>query len=282
MSFGACWTDRELAPRSSRSGPGHSRALGLLLGGVSTAMLRRTLLSAARTRRPGNRFPSGILVGVDGSDHSLAAAAVARSIADRFGSELVVVAKGWDAGRPRAHSGTFVRSSPIPASRLKCSSISLRGGRPARCRKPRPARPGGDRKRQRAGCPPCGVLDSGRPPAGSGVLTFVSPFPFDQDGRPACPEPPTHSRRSAPARAVPRASTLRRRALLRATLHTPGSGGEGAHALGQRLRLSHAVQFPAGARPAIRDSPKTEPARTPMALRHRPGTLHGKTTGRSL
>lgn len=37
-------------------------------------------------------FPSSIIVGVDGSEHSLAAAAVAKSIADRFGSEYVIVA----------------------------------------------------------------------------------------------------------------------------------------------------------------------------------------------
>jgi nucleotide-binding universal stress UspA family protein len=72
---------------------GHSRAAGMLLGGVTTELLHKAPCSVllARTPRFGE-FPSSIIAGVDGSAESLAAAAVAQSIAERFGSELVLVA----------------------------------------------------------------------------------------------------------------------------------------------------------------------------------------------
>src|SRR5215203_1986501 len=72
---------------------GHSRMLGMLLGGMSTALLHEAPCSVllARKARFGP-FPSSILCGVDGSDHSLAGARVAKDIAARFGSELVFVA----------------------------------------------------------------------------------------------------------------------------------------------------------------------------------------------
>lgn len=78
---------------------GHSRAAGMLLGGVATELLHKAPCSVLLSRQPRfGQFPSSIIVGVDGSAQSLKAAAVARSIADRFGSEhLIVTATG---GRP--------------------------------------------------------------------------------------------------------------------------------------------------------------------------------------
>jgi nucleotide-binding universal stress UspA family protein len=72
---------------------GHSRAVGMLLGGVATGLLHDATCSVLLARKPQfGEFPASIVAGVDGSEHSLVAAAVAKSIADRFGSELLVVA----------------------------------------------------------------------------------------------------------------------------------------------------------------------------------------------
>jgi nucleotide-binding universal stress UspA family protein len=72
---------------------GRSRALGMLLGGVATGLLHDAPCSVLLARKPAfGRFPASIVAGVDGSEHSLVAATVAKSIADRFGSELLVVA----------------------------------------------------------------------------------------------------------------------------------------------------------------------------------------------
>jgi nucleotide-binding universal stress UspA family protein len=72
---------------------GHSRAAGMLLGGVATELMHHVPCSILFAREPRfGEFPSSILVGVDGSTASLEAGTVAESIAERFGSELVVVA----------------------------------------------------------------------------------------------------------------------------------------------------------------------------------------------
>jgi nucleotide-binding universal stress UspA family protein len=69
-----------------------------------------------------DEFPSSILVGVDGSSQSLAAAAVARSIAERFGSEYLIVAatggKRIDVARIQALSPYFVTDPGHPAEVL--------------------------------------------------------------------------------------------------------------------------------------------------------------------
>ena len=51
---------------------GHSRMLGMLLGGMSTALLHEAPCSVLLARRPRfGPFPASILCGVDGSDQSL-------------------------------------------------------------------------------------------------------------------------------------------------------------------------------------------------------------------
>ena len=72
---------------------GRSRAVGMLLGGVATGLLHDAPCSVLLARKPQfGEFPASIVAGVDGSEHSLIAAAVAKSIAERFDSELLVVA----------------------------------------------------------------------------------------------------------------------------------------------------------------------------------------------
>jgi len=72
---------------------GHRRAVGIVLGTVGTRLLHEAPCSVLIARTPGadEPFPSSIIAGVDGSPSSLAAVEVAQSVAQRFGSELVVV-----------------------------------------------------------------------------------------------------------------------------------------------------------------------------------------------
>jgi nucleotide-binding universal stress UspA family protein len=81
---------------------GHSRTAGMILGGVATELLHNAPCSVLFARESQfGEFPSSILVGLDGSESSLAAWAVAESIANRFDAELLPIAarggKGFDA-----------------------------------------------------------------------------------------------------------------------------------------------------------------------------------------
>jgi nucleotide-binding universal stress UspA family protein len=102
---------------------GHSRAAGMLLGGVAARLLHDAPCSVLLARPPRfGEFPSSVIVGVDGSSESLAAAAVAKSIAERFGSEYLVVAatggKPIDLPRIQALSPYFVTDPGRPADAL--------------------------------------------------------------------------------------------------------------------------------------------------------------------
>jgi nucleotide-binding universal stress UspA family protein len=75
---------------------GHSRAAGMIVGGVATELLHNAPCSVLFAREPRfGEFPSSVMTGVDGSPESLAALAVAEALAARFHSEhLVVTATG--------------------------------------------------------------------------------------------------------------------------------------------------------------------------------------------
>lgn len=72
-------------------GPGSgSRLGGILLGRVATSLLHEAPCSVLVARRPSvpERFPTGIVVGLDGSAHSAAAAAAAFDVAARTGATV--------------------------------------------------------------------------------------------------------------------------------------------------------------------------------------------------
>lgn len=74
---------------------GRSRAAGILLGKVATTLLHDAPCSVLLAREPRDpeRFPSRIVVGIDGSPESERAAEVADELAERFAAKLERVVK---------------------------------------------------------------------------------------------------------------------------------------------------------------------------------------------
>jgi nucleotide-binding universal stress UspA family protein len=72
---------------------GHSRAAGIVLGGVATTLLHEAPcpVLVARPCTAPERFPCTIAVGTDGSDHAQRAVLWAADAAARFGAKLRVV-----------------------------------------------------------------------------------------------------------------------------------------------------------------------------------------------
>lgn len=81
---------------------GHGRVTGLVLGSTANEVIRKLPCSVlvARRRGGGDRFPTKVVVGVDGSAGSASAYAAARHVCERFDAELwPVVAHGGEVDR---------------------------------------------------------------------------------------------------------------------------------------------------------------------------------------
>lgn len=74
---------------------GTGRARGFFVGSTATELIHKSPCSVLVARKAGQRFPTRIVVGVDGSPESAVAYATARDLAGRFGAALwPVVAHG--------------------------------------------------------------------------------------------------------------------------------------------------------------------------------------------
>ena len=83
--------ERDRATLVAVGSHGTGRALGIVVGSTATELIHKAPCSVLVTRPAGTRFPSRIAVGVDGSEESLAAYAVAEALAVRFQARLVPV-----------------------------------------------------------------------------------------------------------------------------------------------------------------------------------------------
>lgn len=98
-------------------GAGHpARTTGLMLGAVASVILREATCSVLVSRVDGSLLlPNRIVVGVDGSPQSTAAADLARGLADRFGASLkTVTGLGGKRVDPQRISETFPESKHLP------------------------------------------------------------------------------------------------------------------------------------------------------------------------
>ena len=67
---------------------GAGRAKGILIGSTATELVHKAPCSVLVARKPLKSFPTSIVVGVDGSEQSAAAEAVAKDLAERFDAKL--------------------------------------------------------------------------------------------------------------------------------------------------------------------------------------------------
>lgn len=91
--------EREDATLAVVGSHGHSRAVGIALGSVTTHVLHEAPCSVLVARAPDEleTWPRELVVGVDGSPESAAAASVARELAERFSARIRFVAATRDA-----------------------------------------------------------------------------------------------------------------------------------------------------------------------------------------
>ncbi len=106
----------------------HSRAAGILLGSVATALLHEAPASVllARASAAPERFPERIVAGTDGSGQAEAAVGVARGLAERFEAGLrVVVGEG---GKPPRHDGLSAVAEVEHDERAPVDALLAAGG----------------------------------------------------------------------------------------------------------------------------------------------------------
>jgi nucleotide-binding universal stress UspA family protein len=98
--------ERERASLAVVGSHGLTRATGIALGAVSTYVLHEAPCSVLFARGPvgGPRWPHSIVVGLDGSQESEVAVAVARELAERHDAELraIVATRDWTIDLERA------------------------------------------------------------------------------------------------------------------------------------------------------------------------------------